>query len=137
MTAETEITEALEAGESVAAVVIGKWGGSSWEGEQFGYCEPCVDGMDEDDEGAEPVIPFAVRGKVLTWEEAVPYLQHWKTCGGYGSVESYGLHIYTKKKGKAGFHRIGAVCQYDGASWLYWVPAQPTHGVLPNIVGGG
>ena len=73
----------------------------------------------------DPPIPKDVRKKVLTYEAAYPYGDGWKFKGGFGTSETYNVHIWTNQ-------RVLFVHEYDGATCLESVPRHPTDSVMPT-----
>lgn len=117
MSAYDDIISILEEGESVEGIVFGPFGwgrvpqdGETWD---YGYGEP------GEETGEEPPVPFDMRGKVLTLEEARPYMQGWSFYCGHGAPECYSAYIWTNK-------RIFWVSEYDGATKLDYMPRNPT-----------
>mmetsp|Transcript_13804 Transcript_13804/g.25870 ORF Transcript_13804/g.25870 Transcript_13804/m.25870 type:complete len:302 (+) Transcript_13804:43-948(+) len=96
-----DVLDFLEDGETVEAVVFGRWG---WGG----YERP---------EGVG--VPENKLGKVLTPYEAGSYMEGWSFNGGHGAPECYAAHIYTNL-------RILFPSQYDGATCLNGIPLRPT-----------
>lgn len=56
-------------------------------------------------------------GKLLTWEEALPYLQY-KFYDGFGGAECHALYAWTAT-------RIFLICEYDGSTRLKTIPRHP------------
>jgi len=100
MSAYEELLKELQEGETVEAIVFGKYGGG-------GYCE------------IEDGVPVNKKGVVLTLEEAEPYMQTWSFYGGFGAPECYATNIWTNK-------RILWVTQYDGSTNLDSAARNPT-----------
>lgn len=128
MDAAKDVLELMEPGEAPLYIVFGPWGwgsaptdGEGWRG---GYSEP---GCDEDD-GQSPPVPFALRGKLLPWNEATPFMAGWSFHGGYGSPACYAVYIWTDR-------RVFWVTQYDGATELDYAPTVPA-ACMPNMPGG-
>ena len=121
MTAWTELQEELQEGESIEAICFGPWGwGSSpRDGEDWstGYGENNV-----------PHVPFDLRGKPITPEQAEPLMQAWNFNGGYGAPDCYATYIWTSK-------RVIWVTQYDGATGLDSAPRNPME-IMPDMPGG-
>jgi hypothetical protein len=109
--AAAELLEMLEDDEQVEAVVFGPWGWS-------GYDEP-----------DPPPVPHELFGRVLSWDEARPYMQTWNFDGGYGAPKSYAVCIWTNRN-------VFWVTNYDGSTTLDSAPRHPlAH--IPNMPGGG
>ena len=106
-----DVVEELQEGERIEAVIFGPWG---WGG----YREP-----------DPPKVPHDLFGKVLKPEEAKQYMEDWTFYTDYGAPECYAAYIYTN-------WRIFFVVQYDGATWLEWIPRNPTEGIIPEMPGG-
>lgn len=109
--AYAELMKELEEGEKIEGIVFGAYG---WSG--FG-----------EDEISDP-IPQDKRGKLMTLDEARPYMQSWSFNGGYGSPECYATYIWTNK-------RILWVTQYDGSTCLDSAPRNPVD-CIPDMPGG-
>lgn len=109
--AYAELMKELEAGEKVEGIVFGKYG---WGG--FG-----------EDEISDP-IPQDKIGKLMTLDEARPYMQSWSFIGGFGSPDCYATYIWTNK-------RILWVTQYDGSTCLDSAPRNPVD-CIPDMPGG-
>lgn len=60
-----------------------------------------------------------VLGKFITWEQAAPLLDY-NYKRGYGSRDCHDIVIYTDKN-------IYYVHDYDGATWLQFVPRYPNN----------
>ena len=121
MSAYTDIMKVMQDDEKIEGIVFGPWGwgdapdeGEEWE---QGYGEP-----------NPPLVPFSERGKVLTLEEATPYMEGWEFNGGFGAPECYATYIWTNK-------RVLWVTQYDGATALDAVPRHPEK-TMPDMSGG-
>ena len=67
------------------------------------------------------------KGKVLTWKKATPWLDY-EFSSGYGAPECNAVYAWTKTK-------VIAIGQYDGATWAYSLPRNPTD-IMPNMEGG-
>lgn len=96
-------------GEAVEAVVIGEMG---WG-----------------DYGSDSVPNYAQqpRGKVLAWEEALPWIDYEFDCG-YGAPSCNAIHAWTASK-------VLFVSQYDGATCINSVPRNPSD-AKPEMPGG-
>jgi hypothetical protein len=121
MGAYGELMAEMQDGEAIEAIVFGPWGWG-WgpaEGKEWtpGFSEP----------DPSPV-PFALRGRVLTIEEAEPMMQSWSFFGGYGSPDCYATYIWTDR-------RVLWVTQYDGATGLSSAPRHPVS-TMPDMPGG-
>ncbi len=110
MSAQQDVEKILEPNEVVEAIVFGKYG---WDG----YSEP-----------ENPPVPENKQGVVLTWAEAVPFMQSWTFNGGYGAPQCYAVNIWTNK-------RVLWVTQYDGSTSLSDAARNPQPG-LPDMPGG-
>ena len=98
-TAATELLEQLEPGETIEAVIFGRWGWGSYY---------------EETNGPEPV-PKTKQGKVLTWKQARPMMQSWVFIGGFGASHCYAVHVYTNR-------RVIWVHEYDGSTGFSSAP---------------
>jgi hypothetical protein len=99
-----------EAGdEPIEAIVIGEMG---WGGDYNAEGKPAWD---------------EVRGKILTWEEASPYLDY-EYDDGYGATGCQAIAAWTKT-------RVLFVSQYDGSTTVESVYRNPTEH-NPNMPGG-
>ena len=116
MSAWDELAEYLEKGETIEAIVFGEWGWGHGIG-NLGYGEP-----------DPPSVPWELRGKVLTSEEARPLMQSWNFHGGYGAPDCYAANIWTNR-------RVIWVTQYDGSTSLDSAARNPS-ATLPNMPGG-
>lgn len=87
-------------GEPIEAVIIGKRG---WREEE-----------DED----EVRFRDQPRKRLLTWEEAKPWLDY-EFSSGYGSPQCNAIHAWTPS-------RVIFVSQYDGATGIESVPRNPS-----------
>lgn len=87
----------------------------------------------------EPIegIVIGVRGwyddnepdtRVLSWDEAEPLLDY-EYSTDYGAPECHAINAWTA-------NRVLLVGQYDGSTWVTWVPRNPT-AIRPTMVGGG
>jgi hypothetical protein len=97
-------------GEKIEAVVIGEMGWGS-------YLSEDVPDYDE--------IP---KGLVLSWEEAEQYLDY-EFDDDYGAPGCNAIYAWTATK-------VIAIGQYDGSTWPYAIPRDPTS-VMPEMQGGG
>jgi hypothetical protein len=105
-----ELLAEMQPDEKVEFIVFGSWG---WEG----FSEP------------EPnPVPLEMREKVLTLEEAKPYMESWSFKNSLGCPECYAVYIWTNK-------RIFWVTQYDGSTSLCNAPRNPVS-CKPEIPGG-
>src|SRR5690554_149073 len=104
MAAYDELLEFLNDGEQVEAIVFGPWGWgnapASDEAWERGYGEP-----------DDVPVPFDMRGKVLSLEDAAPFMQQWDFNGGFGAPACYATYIWTDR-------RVIWVTQYDGSTGL-------------------
>lgn len=117
MSAYNELMEYLQKGEEVEGIVFGAFG---WYGSKsnLGYKEP-----------KPPPVPFNKRRRVLTLEQAEPYMQQdWSFYGGYGAPECYATYIWTNK-------RVLWVTQYDGSTSFDSMPRNPCN-CIPIMPGG-
>ena len=119
--AYTELMDSLEDGEIVECLVFGAWG---WESSPDGD-EDWQTGCGEPENSH---VPFKLRGKQLTLEEATPFMQNWSFYGGYGAPDCYATYIWTNQ-------RIFWVTQYDGSTSLDSAPRHPSD-TMPNMPGG-
>lgn len=121
MSAYKELIEAANGAENIEGIVFGAWGWGSMPAEPYGDYEY------EFGEPKEP-IPPEMRGRVLTWEEAEPYLHNWSCYGGYGSPSCYAITVWTAD-------RVLFITQYDGSTRINEVPRHPIdHN--PHMPGG-
>jgi hypothetical protein len=114
-----DLEKALEPGETVEALVFGNWG---WSYED----KPAAGAYGEPD---PPPVPVEMRAKVLTPDEAKPFMAGWSFFGGYGSPECYAVRVWTSR-------RILWVTQYDGSTSLDSAMRNPEPH-LPDMPGGG
>lgn len=115
MSAYDELLEYLNEGETVESIVFGPFGWGS--GDKLGYGEP----------ESRPV-PLDQRRKLLTLEEARPFMQGWPFDGDYGAPKCYATYIWTDQ-------RCIWVTQYDGSTCLSSMPRNPT-ACTPSMPGG-
>jgi hypothetical protein len=120
-----DINEQLAEHEYVVGICFGAYGWSSLPSdlETADYSDL---GWGEED--IPNPIPWDMRRKVLSVEEAMPLMQGWSFSGGYGAPECYATYIWTNK-------RVFWVTQYDGSTSLNSVPRNP-EGCAPNMPGG-
>lgn len=116
-----ELIGILQDGEQVEGIVFGAWG---WGGAP----RPGEDWKLELDEPEDPPVPFAVRGSVLSLDEAKPYMRGWSFFGGYGAPDCYATYIWTDR-------RVIWVTQYDGSTQLDDAPRHPEN-TMPDMPGG-
>lgn len=107
MNAYEELLAALEPGEEVRGIVFGNWGGTGYPAEKLAYCEP-----------PDRPVPVDARGRVLSLEEARPYMVGWSFDGGHGTAECYATWVWTDR-------RVIWVHEYDGSTHLSWMPRHP------------
>jgi len=69
-----------------------------------------------------------MRRKVLTLEQAKPYMKGWSFNNGYGAPECYAVRIWTNL-------RVFWVTQYDGATQLNNTLRNPVD-CVPDMPGG-
>jgi len=120
MSAIDDLTEYLNKDERIEGIVFGAYSSGytpffeddKWELE---YNEP-----------NPPPVPFNIRGKVLTLEQAKPYMIDWDFYNGTG-VKAYATYIWTNQ-------RIIFVTQYDGETELAAVPRNPIN-IFPEFIG--
>ena len=121
MSAIEELKEYLNEGETVEGIVFGAWGWGSapQEGEDWdvGYFEP--DNIP---------VPYDMRGKVLTLEQAEPYMTGWNFFGGCGAPNCYATYVWTTQ-------RVIWVTQYNGETELDSAPRNPL-AMMPDMPGG-
>lgn len=96
-------------GKPVEAVVIGRMGWGEYKSEKVPNYSACP------------------KGVVLTWEEALPWLQY-EFCSGYGAPSCQAVYAWTAD-------RVIFISQYDGATGIEYMPRHPTAGE-PNMPGG-
>jgi len=108
--AYAELLDEMQEGEQVEAIVFGNWG---WDGFEEPIPKP---------------VPIKKRNKILTLEQAKPYMKGWSFNGGYGAPECYAVYIWTNQ-------RVLWVTQYDGATRLYSMPRNPI-ACNPGMPGG-
>ena len=94
-------------GEEIEAVVIGKFGWGGYREEEIKVSS----------------IPY---GKVLSFEDARQYLQY-EFDSGHGAPGCHAVYAWTKTK-------VIAIGQYDGATWPYSIPRNPTE-CMPSMEG--
>ena len=98
-----ELQRFLEPGEKVEAIVFGEWG-------YGGYNEP------------DPLpVPVEMVGKLLSAEEAKPFMKGWSFYGGYGAPNTYAVFVWTNKS-------VIWVHEYDGSTTLRSAPRHPVDG---------
>ena len=102
--------------EPIEAIVIGEFGGNGWGIEQLKFGEEL-----------HPLIPWEMRGKILSPEVALPLLDY-EYVVGYGELDCHAVYICTKTK-------VWWVNEHDGATSLAFVPRNPTEG-YPEMNGG-
>ena len=91
MSAISDLTELLEDGEVVEAIVFGPWG---WEAAP----------LDDDEwkagfgEPSSTPVPFDKRGVVLTLNEAMPLMEEWSFRGGFGAPACYATYVWTNHR---------------------------------------
>jgi hypothetical protein len=96
-------------GEAIEAIVIGRFGwGSIHESDEeaYGFAR-----------SARVPVPQTLKGQVLTWDEAEPYLRY-SYDGGFGAPEVHAITAWTKSK-------VITVHEYDGATSLQFVARNP------------
>lgn len=122
MNAYEELLNHLNENEKVETIIFGSfgWGGipDKNEGWEMGYGEDLLN---------KP-IPFELRGKILSLEEAKEYMQCWSFDGGYGSPDCYSVYVWTNQ-------RVFFVSEYDGSTCLMNVPRNPIE-CFPQMAGG-
>jgi hypothetical protein len=96
-------------GEPIVAIVIVEMG---W----VGYNEP-----------KEGPLPEKLRGTVLSWEEAVPFLQY-EFSADYGAPGCQAITVWTASK-------VIFISQYDGSTSIHSVPRNPV-AHMPIMPGG-
>lgn len=117
-----DIADELQEGEVVEAIVFGAWGWGSLPHDD--NAAPTL-GYDEPD---PPPVPFEQRKRILTLEEARPFMKGWSFHGGYGAPTCYAAYIWTN-------HRVIWVTQYDGSTSLSSMPRNPLV-CQPDMPGG-
>lgn len=113
-TKRSALSELLEAadGEALEGIVFGAWGWGMFplhedEAWEPGYLEP-----------SPPPVPFDVRGRVLTTEEAAPLMEGWSLVGGFGAPNCYAVTAWTKSW-------VLWVTQYAGSTRITRAPRNP------------
>ena len=96
-------------GEVIEGVVIGEMGWGDY-------------GSD-----AVPGYKQSPKGKLITWQEAVKWLDY-EFSSGYGAPGCNAVYAWTATK-------VIAIAQYDGTTWWYWLPRQPVD-IMPSMEGG-
>ena len=96
-------------GEPIEGVVIGEMGWGDYASKDVPNYE---------------AIP---KGQLLTWDEAQDYLNY-EFSSGYGAPQCNAVYAWTASK-------VIAIGQYDGATWPYSIPRNPTD-VMPEMEGG-
>lgn len=124
MNAYTQLQEVAGGAENIEGIVLGAWGWGSL---------PLTKNEDGDYEyewdEPDPPIPAGFRGRVLTWEEATPFLQNWSCYGGYGAPNCYAFTLWTYD------NRVLFITQYDGSTRINTVPRNPIDHT-PHMPGG-
>jgi len=112
-TAYKELMEYLQEDEHVEAIIFGDFG---WGGDREPEPHP---------------VPHDKFGKILTMEQAEPYLKdgRWRFYGRYNSPRCYAVRIWTNK-------RVLWVSEYDGWTCLNSAPLKPIDGYIPDMPGG-
>ena len=114
MNAYNDLVDFLK-GEEVEAIVIGTYDDMNPPKKGEKWC----DSYFWDGDGEEvPLVPFNLRGKVLTLEEIQPYMDGWTFNRSYGGAACYAVHVWTKT-------RVVFVVCYDSTTWLSSVPRNP------------
>jgi hypothetical protein len=109
----SELEAMLDDGEQIEAVVFGHFGWDSGDREP-GYGEP------------DPMpIPFDMRGKILTLEQAEPYFEGWDDSGVFREPTCYAIHVWTNL-------HVYYVHEYDWSTRLMRVPRNPV-ATLPGL----
>lgn len=75
-----------------------------------------IDGHRYDDQFNE--IDHLEYHEPISWEEARPLLNYVPDSG-YGTLDMHAIYAWTET-------RVLFVCQYDGSSWVSYVPRHPT-----------
>lgn len=104
-----EWIEEAAAGEPVEAVVIGKMGWGDYGSERVPNYAECP------------------RGKVLSWDEALPWLSY-EFSSGFGSPGCQAIYAWTLTK-------VIFISQYDGATGWHAIPRNPVV-CEPEMPGG-
>jgi hypothetical protein len=111
----------LESDEHVESIVFGPWGwgASAPDGKDWspGYGEP-----------TPPAVPFSLRGKPMSLDDAECFMRTWSFDGSYGSPKCYAVYIWTDR-------RVIWVTQYDGSTRLSSAPRNPV-AIMPDMPGG-
>lgn len=114
-----EFVDLLQDDEAVELICFGNWGWSCGDAnDELGYGEP----------ESRPV-PVNQRFRLLTFDEAEPFMHGWQFSGGFGAPNCYAFRAWTDK-------RVIFVGKYDGSTWLDWVPRHPSK-EPPEMCGGG
>lgn len=121
MNAYDDLIKCLSDDEKVEAIVFGPWGWGSSPGEGREW----TSGHGEPD---PPAVPFCERGKVLTLDEAAPYMEGWEFFGRSDAPYCYATYVWTSE-------RVLWVTQCDGATCLDSAPRNPVE-VMPDMPGG-
>jgi hypothetical protein len=108
--AYADLLDEMKEGEQIEAIVFGDWG---WEG----YGEPVPN-----------PVPTTEKNKVLTIEQAKPYMKGWSFNGGTGAPQCYAVRIWTNQ-------RVLWATQYDGDTHLDSAPRNPID-CVPDMPGG-
>ena len=96
----------MAGGEEIIGVVIGEFGwGRGWG--SLGY----------EEEKCKKQIPWEIRGRVLSWDEAKEWLDY-EYDPGYGAPECHAVFAWAK-------NRVFFVQEYDGATCVSWIPRHP------------
>jgi hypothetical protein len=112
-----------EAEGPIEGIVFGAWG--------WGNLPVLVDeeGIPEREFGEpNPPIPPHLRGVLLKWEDAEPWLEIFSCYTGYGAPDCYAITAWTPSQ-------VLFIVQYDGSTSLQSVPRNPvSHN--PRMPGG-
>lgn len=115
MTAETDLRDYMTENlpnDAVVAIVFGRYG----------------HGFDYEQDRERTPQPYPPVGKILSLDEARPFLQSWAFVGGFGSAACYPVWIWTTTA-------VLFVHEYDGSTGLAHVPRAPSEGI-PGLNGG-
>ena len=91
-----ELRSMLEEDEKVEAIVFGPASTDWWR-----------------DRPKDPPV-----GRVLTLEEAEPYMRGWEARGGYGIAMVFPFYAWTDRS-------VLFIAEYDGMTWIAKVPRNP------------
>ena len=96
-------------GEAIIGVVIGPMGWGDYGSESV------------------PQYDSQRRGEVLTWDEALPFIDY-EFSNGFGAPECNAVYAWTESW-------VIAICQYDGSTSPFKIPRNPS-ACTPDMPGG-